>query len=190
MEDMDFILSRKSLMCLTDYLDNFPLSRKSSQYFKDECLEKFSNKDQIVYRTLRKKIKKISSTKSITSLSNQFISCSENSVSSIAAACSVAVPVGDLFDEASYPEITLLKLKAKPLLTFSQLLENVKFAYNIDLLHNGSKDHILQRTLKEQEVLCLANSAEVLEINPFYTKSAAYKLCQLHHNVYTSIFDE
>ncbi len=190
MEDIDFLLSRKSLMCLIDYLDNFPLSYKSSQYFKDECLEKFSNKDQIVYRTLRKKIKKIPSTKSITSLSSQFISCSENSTSSIAAACSIVVPPGDLFDEKFYPEITLLKLKAKPLLTFSQLLENVKLAYNVNLLHNNAKNHILQRTVKEQEVLCLANSAEILEVNSSYTKPATYKLCQLHHNVYTSIFDE
>ena len=48
MENKDLILSLKSFHYLLSYLDGFLLTTKHVNYFKDECLEKFSNKEQVV----------------------------------------------------------------------------------------------------------------------------------------------
>lgn len=188
MENKNLILSLKSLHYLLSYLDGFLLTTKHVNYFKDECLEKFSNKEQVVYRTLRKKLNKVSSVNSITTLSKKIISCSEFELASVIAACSVVTSPYEPFDSDVFPHLTVLTLKTTPILTFTQLLENVKFAYNTGRLFSPDKNHILYRTLKEQEVLCLPDNVEVLDINSSYTKTAAYRLCRIYDQVYSSKF--
>lgn len=187
MLNSDLILSDRSLEYLFAYLDNDVdyLEDTSCDFFISECLKKFNNTEEIVYRALRKKINPDLPLK-ITTLCSNLISCSEYEPASIYAACSVITCSDD--PENLYPNITVLKIKSKPLLTFNQLLENVKYGVLKYNRSNSLRSHILFRTVKEQEVICLPDNVEVLDINSFYTKTAAYRLCRIYDQVYSSKF--
>lgn len=187
MLNSDLILSDKSLEYLFAYLDNDVdyLEDTSCDFFISECLKKFPNTEQIVYRTLRRKVNPQLPLK-ITTLSSNLMSCSEYEPASIYAACSVITCPDD--PESSYPNITVLKIKSKPLLTFTQLLENVRHGV---LKYNQSyslKSHTLFRTIKEQEVICLPDNFKLLDCNPNYTRSYAYKISNLYAKTYLSVF--
>lgn len=127
---------------LFEYLDgNFEHSRYKTDKFISYCKELYpANELSVCYRAIRRVSDQTTKYK-VTSSHRQLVSTSGNPYTALYACYDFGNSIQQEFDE-----IIVLETKQIPLLTFEQILQNIKSA---PLRHSS----ILARSLKEQEYL-------------------------------------